>query len=124
IVDRHETITQKAYGGEEVKVTVDTIGFLSAKEKIFKKNFTVNAADDGIFRGYKVKVGDEVVGNQRAFALEVLGKEREQPFIEGGIIETLADVKPGDKVTKGTTLVNYYSYAYDINTDISRVGFK
>lgn len=124
IVDRHETIIQKAYGGEEVKVTIDTIGFIPAKERIFKKSYTVNAADDGIFRGYKVKVGDEVIGNQRAFALEVLGTVREQPFIEGGIIEALAPVNPGDQVTKGKTLVNYYNYAYDINTDISKVGYK
>jgi hypothetical protein len=124
LVDRHEKIEQLAYGGEKVTVVVDTIGFISAKERIFKKNFTVNAADDGIFRGFKVKVGDQVIGNQRAFAIEVAGKEREQPFIEGGVIESLADVKPGDKVEKGTTLVNYYNYAYDINTDLSKLGYK
>src|SRR5262245_56232051 len=39
LIDRHETIIQKPYGGEEVKVTIDTIGFLAAKERIFKKNF-------------------------------------------------------------------------------------
>jgi len=124
IVDRHEEIIQKAYGGEEVKVTIDTLGFIAAKERIFKKNLTLNASDDGTFRGYKVKVGDEVIGNQRAFSLEVLGKEREQPFIEGGIIESLAAVNPGETVTKGSTLVNYYSYTYDINTDISKLGYK
>lgn len=124
LVDRHEKIEQLAYGGEKVTVVVDTLGFIPAKERIFKKNFTVNASDDGIFRAFKVKVGDEVIGNQRAFAIEVAGKEREQPFIEGGIIEALANVKPGDEVKKGTTLVNYYNYAYDINTDISRVGYK
>jgi len=124
IIDRHEEIIQKAYGGEEIKVTIDTIGFIPAKEKIFKKNFAINAGDDGIFRGFLVKVGDEVIGNQRAFAIEVAGKEREQPFIEGGIIAALEPVKPGDKVTKGSLLVSYYNYTYDINTDISKLGFK
>jgi hypothetical protein len=124
LIDRHETIIQKPYGGEEVKVTIDTLGFVPAKERIFKKNFTVNAADDGVFRGFKVKEGDEVIGNQRAFAIEVLGNIREQPFIEGGVIEKLADVKPGDKVSKGKTLVTYYNYVYDVNTDISKVGYK
>ena len=41
ILQRREIITQKAYGGEEVKIMVDTLGFVSAKEKIFKKNYTI-----------------------------------------------------------------------------------
>ncbi len=124
IIDRHEKITQQAYGGEKVEVIVDTLGYTPAKERIFKKNFTVNAADDGIFRGYKVKVGDNVLKTQRAFALEVLGKVNEQPFIDDGIISALEPVNVGDNVTKGKTLVSYYSWAFDPNTDISKLGIK
>lgn len=126
IIDRHEEIIQKAYGGEEVKITIDTLGFITAKERIFKKNFTINAGDDGIFRGYKVKVGDNVIRNQRAFGIQVGNdrEPREQPFIEDGIVESLPNVNVGDKVTKGQTLVNYYTYVFDINTDISRLGYK
>jgi hypothetical protein len=40
IIQRREEITQKAYGVEEVKVIIDTLGFVSAKERIFKKNYT------------------------------------------------------------------------------------
>src|SRR5262249_29977714 len=126
IVDRHEEIIQKAYGAEEVKVKIDTIGYLTAKERIFKKNFTVNAGDDGTFKGYLVKVGDNVLKTQRAFAYEVPGdrEARQQPFLEDGIVSALEAVNPGDKITKGKTLVSYYNYAFDINTDISKLGFK
>jgi hypothetical protein len=124
IVDRHEEIIQKAYGGEEVKVTIDTLGFVAAKDQIFKRNFTVNAGDDGTFKTYLVKVGDPVITSQRAFIIEVGGKERAQPFIEGGVVSALEPVKPGDKVTKGQLLVSYSNNAYDPNTDISKVGYK
>jgi hypothetical protein len=124
IIDRHEKITQQAYGGEKVELIVDTLGFTPAKERIFKKNFTINASDDGIFRGYKVKVDDPVLRNQRAFGLEVLGEVKEQPFIEDGVVAKLENVAVGDKVTKGQLLVSYYNYAYDINTDISKLGIK
>ncbi|HMJ68958.1 MAG TPA: hypothetical protein VK508_08685 [Cyclobacteriaceae bacterium] len=125
IVDRHEEIIQKAYGGEEVKVTIDTLGYTSAKDVIFKRNFTVNAGDDGTFKSYLVKVGDHVLTAQRAFIIvDGLGKERAQPFVEGGQVTALEPVKAGDKVSKGQLLVSYSSNAYDTNTDISKVGFK
>jgi hypothetical protein len=124
IVDRHEEIIQKAYGGEEVKVTIDTLGYTAAKDRIFKRDFTVNAADDGIFREYLIKVGDDVIKNQRAFVLDVAGKETRQPLIEDGKITALEPLKPGDKVTKGQTLVSYSNYAYDPNMDISKLGMK
>jgi hypothetical protein len=124
IVDRHEEIIQKAYGGEEVKVTIGTLGYTPAKDRIFKKNYTVNAGDDGIFKGYLVKVGDNVLKTQRAFTIEVMGEDRQQPFIEDGEILALEPVNPGDKVTKGKLLVSYFNYAYDPNTDLTRVGYK
>ncbi len=124
IIDRHEKITQQAYGGEKVEIIIDTLGFIPAKERIFKKNFTVNAGDDGIFKGYKVKEGDNVLKTQRAFGIEVMGTVREQPFIEDGIVAKLEPVNVGDPVTKGKLLVSYYNYTFDINTDISRLGYK
>lgn len=124
IVDRHEKIEQLAYGGEKVTVVVDTLGFITAKERIFKKNFTVNAGDDGIFKGFLVKEGDNVLKTQRAFAIQVGTDVREQPFIEDGIVASLEKINAGDQVTKGKTLVNYYNYAFDINTDISKLGYK
>ena len=40
IIQRREELKQKAYGGEEVIVHVDTLGFVSAKERIFHAVFS------------------------------------------------------------------------------------
>jgi len=123
IIQRREEIIQKAYGGEDVVVHIDTLGFISAKERIFKKNYTVNAADDGTLVEYKVKVGDQVVRNQKAFSLRVLTDVKEQPFLEEGTIESLT-VQPGEAVKKGQILVTYWENVFDVNTDVSRIGEK
>lgn len=123
IVQRREEIIPKAYGGEDVIVHIDTLGFITAKERIFKKNYTVNAADDGIFVEYKQPVGAQVVRNQKAFAIRVMDQIKEQPFLEEGTIES-QPAKPGEEVKKGQILVNYWENVFDINTDISRIGYK
>ena len=55
---RTEKITQLSYGEEKVEVIVDTIGFMPAKDRIFKKNYNMNASTNGIFQGFLTKVGD------------------------------------------------------------------
>jgi biotin carboxyl carrier protein len=123
IIERREEIIQKAYGGEDVVVHIDTLGFISAKERIFKKNYTINAYDDGTLVDYKVKIGDQVIKNQKAFTLRVMGRPVDQPFMENGTIEAFG-ANPGDAVTKGQILVNYWENVFDLNTDISRIGYK
>lgn len=122
IIQRREEITQKSYGQEEVKVFIDTLGFVSAKERIFKKKYTVNASDNGIFKGYKVKVGDKVIKNQKAYILKVGDREQEPPFSEQGIITELAAVNPGDEVKKGQLLISFWDYQFNPNVDVSTIG--
>ncbi|MBL7852170.1 MAG: hypothetical protein JNN04_14805 [Cyclobacteriaceae bacterium] len=123
ILQRREIITQKPYGGEEVKIEVDTLGFLSAKERIFKKNYSLAAADNGTFVGFKVKVGDQVLKNQKAYSIKVGDRTNEPPFQEKGTILNLADVKPGDAVTRGKILINYYDYIFNPNIDLSTLAY-
>jgi hypothetical protein len=122
ILQRREELKQKAYGGEEVIVHVDTLGFVSAKERIFKKNYTMNATDNGTFMGYRVKVGQAVVKNMKAYLIRVGDRTNEPPFAENGIIESLADVKEGQEVTKGQILINYSNYVFNKNTDVTKLG--
>lgn len=122
ILQRREIITQQAYGGEKVEVQVDTLGFLSAKERIFKKNYSMSAADNGTFAGFKVKVGDQVIKNQKAYSIQVGDRTNEPPFQEKGIIQSLADVNPGDVITRGKILINYYDYIFNPNTDLSTLA--
>ena len=75
ILQRREEIKQKAYGGEEVVIHVDTLGYLSAKESIFKKSYSMNAVDNGVFMGYKVKKGDHVFKNQKAYTCRTAGNK-------------------------------------------------
>jgi len=122
IIQITEHIEQQAYGVEKVTQTRDTLGFIPAKEKIFKKNFTMNAADDGIFEGFNVKVGDRVIKTQKAYRINIGGESRPPSFIEDGVIASLADVKPGDKVSKGQNLINFWDYQFNPNLDIRKIG--
>jgi hypothetical protein len=123
ILQRREIITQKPYGGEEVKIEIDTLGFLSAKERIFKKNYSLAATDNGVFVGFKVKVGDQVIKNQKAYSIQVGDRTNEPPFQEKGVILSLADVKSGEAVPRGKILLSYYDYIFDPNADLSRLAF-
>ncbi|MFZ6001543.1 MAG: hypothetical protein ACOYW3_13615 [Bacteroidota bacterium] len=124
IIERREEIIQKAYGGEEVKVHIDTLGFITAKERIFKKNYTLNASDNGTFLGFKVKVGDRVIRNQKAYTLKVGDRDSDPPFTEQGTIDSLANISVGDAVRKGQILITYWDYIFDINTDLVNIGKK
>ena len=123
IIQRREVIKQVGYGQEEVKIFFDTLGFVQAKERIFKKKFTVNASDNGIFMGYKVKVGDKVIKNQKAYMIKVSGdKVQYPPFVETGIITELSPINQGDMLKKGQLLINYWDYAFNPNVDIKKIG--
>lgn len=118
ILQRREIITQKAYGGEEVRVQIDTLGFISVKERIFKKNYTLTASDNGVFIRYNVKVGDQVIKNQKAYALKVGDRTNEPPFQEKGIITSMVDLKQGQAITKGTILISFSEYIFNPNIDV------
>lgn len=123
ILQRREEIKQKAYGGEEVKVYIDTLGYISAMDRIFKKNYSMNASDNGVFMGYKVKVGDRVIKNQKAYTIKVSDRNTvDPPFQENGVIETLAEIKVGDQVTKGQLLINYSNDVFNRNIDVRKLG--
>lgn len=122
ILQRREVITQKSYGVEDVQVFVDTLGFISAKERIFKKNYSVNASDDGIFMGFKVKMGDKVLKNQKAYSIKVGDKVNEPPFQDQGTITKVEPINVGDVLKKGQSLLSISEYIFDPNTNLSTLG--
>jgi len=121
---RTEKITQLSYGEEKVEVKVDTIGFMPARDRIFKKNYNTNVAADGTFLGFIAKVGDYVVKGAPAYRLKAKDREKAEvyTFIEQGTILTLANVKPGDEVRRGQTLISLWDYHLNPNVDISNLG--
>ncbi|MBN8577675.1 MAG: hypothetical protein KF775_01380 [Cyclobacteriaceae bacterium] len=122
IIQRREEITQKAYGVEEVKVFVDTLGYVSARDRIFKKNHSVNAPDNAIFQGFKVKEGDMVVKNQRGYVIKVGDQSKEPPFANQGLVTKLEPIKNGSEVTKGQLLLTLTEDIFDPKTDLSTLA--
>jgi len=122
IIQRREIITQKSYGVEDVQVIIDTLGFVPAKEKIFKKDYTVTASDNGIFMGFKVKVGDKVIKNQKAYSIKVSDKLNEPPFQDQGTVTKQESVKAGDELKKGQSLMSLSEYIFDPNTNLSTLA--
>lgn len=82
----------------------------------------MSASDNGVFIGYRVKVGDEVIKSQKAYSLKVSDRVIEPLFQEKGVIQTLADVKEGESITKGTSLISYSDYVFNKNTDLSKLS--
>jgi hypothetical protein len=124
ITVRTETITSLSYGEEKVDVKIDTIGELPAKDKIFKKSFSVSAADNGTFMGFSVKAGELVVKGTKSYKLRKTGNDKidEFSFLEEGTVETLAAVKEGDQVKKGQNLINFWKYQLNPNVDIKTLN--
>lgn len=122
IIQRREVITQKSYGEEDVQVFVDTLGFVSAKERIIYKKYNVNASDNGTFMGFKVKEGDNVLKNQKAYAIKVGDKVNEPPLQDQGVVTKLEAVNVGDELTKGQALMVLTEEIFDKNTDFSKIG--
>jgi hypothetical protein len=121
---RTETIIPLSYGVDSVQVKIDTIAIVPAKEKIFKKNYAVNASEDGTFQNYYVKVGDYVVKGSKSYRMRptASGKLLEYTFLDKGTISSIADLKPGDAVTKGQNLINFWDYHLNPNVDIKTLG--
>ncbi len=122
IIQKREVITQKSYGVEDVQVFIDTLGFIPAKERIYKKNYNVNASDNGVFMGFKVKLGDKVIKNQKAYSIKVGDKVNEPPFQDQGTVIKQESVNVGDELKKGQSLMSLTEYIFDPNTDLSTLG--
>ncbi|MBL7870717.1 MAG: hypothetical protein JNM78_03825 [Cyclobacteriaceae bacterium] len=122
IIQRKEQIEQQSYGVEKVTVIIDTLGFISARDRIFKKTYFVNSPDIGTFLGFKVKVGDRVIKNQKTYSLRVGEKVNEPPMQEEGTVTKLESVKVGSQLKKGQPLMTLTNYVFDPNIDLATLG--
>lgn len=123
ITVRKEKITQLSYGEEKVEVKIDTIGMMSAKDKIFKKNFVLNASAEGIFSGFLVKEGDYIMKGGNVYKLKVGDKKAENyPSSDGGYISALAKLEEGQFITKGQNIATIWDYHLDPKVDIKTLN--
>lgn len=81
IIVKTETIIPKSYGVDSVLVKIDTIGQVSAKEKIFRKTYAVNAADNGTFLGFMKNEGDYVVKGTKSYRMRRESGDRTEEFV-------------------------------------------
>lgn len=124
ITVRKEHIKQLSYGVEEVTVTIDTIGSITAREKIFKKTHTVNAPEDGTFLGFVAKEGQYVVKGAKSYKFKRNGSERveEYTFLDKGTVSNLAKINVGDPVKKGQNLISFWDYQLNPDVDIKTLS--
>ncbi len=124
ITVRTETIIPESYGVERVEVKIDTIGYVSARDKIFKKTLTVNAVDNGTFMGFQRKVGDYVVKGTKSYRIRRENTERveELSFLDKGTISNLANINSGDQVRKGQNLITFWDWQLNPDVDIKTLS--
>jgi hypothetical protein len=123
ITVRREIITALSYGEEKVEVKIDTVGFMSARDRIFKKNFPLNASANGTFQGFLVKEGEYAVKGKGAYRLKPDGATKTEvyPFNEAGNIINLAKVNPGDQIKRGQNLANLWEYHLNPKVDVANL---
>ncbi len=123
ITVRSETIEILSYGEEKVTVKIDTVGYMSAKDRIFKKNFQLTATNPGTFMGFLVKEGDYVVAKSNAYRLRGdNGKTEVYRFNESGTITNLANLEVGAPVKRGQVLADLWEYQVNPNVDIKTLA--
>jgi hypothetical protein len=123
ITVRREIITALSYGEEKVEVKIDTVGFMSARDRIFKKNFPLNASTNGIFQGFLVKEGEYAVKGRGAYRLKPDGANKTEvyPFNESGNIINLANIEPGAAIKRGQNLANLWEYHLNPKVDVANL---
>ena len=124
ILQRTEEIITLSYGADSIVLHIDTLGFVSARERIFKANYSENSIDSGIFKGFYVGVGDKAVKGTKAYSiLNSRDKLFDDNFHNNGTVTGLAELKPGDKISKGQLLVNYWEYRFNPKIDLDRLAY-
>jgi hypothetical protein len=124
ITVRTETIKQLSYGVEESTIKVDTLGYLPAKEKIFKKTYSINAADNGVFMGFYVKPGDFVVRGTKSYKMKKINASKmdEFTFLDKGTVSGITNLNAGDEIKRGQNLITLWTYQLNPEVDIKTLG--
>lgn len=124
ITVKRDSIIPLGYGQEKVIQLVDTIGKISAREKIFNKIYNITAADNGTLIEISVKPGDKVVKGAKSYKLKRDGNEKvdEFSFLEPGTVNQVAKIQPGTRINKGQLLVSFTKVQFNDQIDIKTLG--
>lgn len=123
IIQRKERVVTLSYGADSSIVTFDTLGIISAKERIFKASHNVNAANNGIFERFLVKTGDKVSQGAGAYVLNQNDKDVTHKFRSDGTVVKQENIFEGQPVNKGDLLMTLEEVKFDPSTDIDRLAY-
>jgi hypothetical protein len=124
ITVKSETIIPLSYGVDSIVVRIDTIGTITAREKIFRKTYSVNAADDGTFLGFSKNIGDFVVKGTKSYRMRRASNDKleEFSFLDKGTVSSLAPVKSGEQIKRGQNLITFWDYQLNPDIDIKSIA--
>lgn len=119
IIEKKETIITLDYGADSVVVSYDTLEVVSAKSKIYYQTHSVLAANDGVFQGYELAVGESAKQGNIGYRLFQNGRTVEHKFKNSGRVTTLQSVQDGQPVEKGDLLMTLVETKFDPNMDLT-----
>jgi hypothetical protein len=124
IKKRTEKIIPLDYGADSIVVSIDTIGTVPAKERIFKRNFTIEAAGSGEFLGYLLEPGaTEIIKGTKTYRMRTADRGVIEPnAVESGFISNIEDIEPGTEVKRGQILINYWNYRFKPDFEIAKLA--
>ena len=123
IIEKKETIITLDYGADSIVVEFDTLEVIPARERIFRQSHSVLAANDGVFRGFALNVGEMAEQGNVGYRLFQNGKVVEHKFRENGQVTNEQPINVGDKVSKGDLLMTIVETKFNPNTDLSRLKY-
>lgn len=122
IIEKKETIITLDYGADSVLVEFDTLEVVPAKEVIFYETHNVLAANDGVFQGFELGVGDAAIQGNVGYKLFQNGRIVEHKYKNTGRVTAIQPVQTGQKVEKGDLLMTLVETKFDPNTNLSQLS--
>ncbi|TRX49836.1 hypothetical protein FNH22_26390 [Fulvivirga sp. M361] len=123
IIQKKEIVVTLSYGADSSIIRIDTLEIIPAKERIFKEVYNVNAANNGIFKGFKGSLGTYATQGSGAYTLHQNGKDVTHKYRESGIITNIQDIFEGSQVSKGDLLMTLEDNKFDPNVDLDRLAY-
>ncbi|MEM7108087.1 MAG: hypothetical protein AAF519_07660 [Bacteroidota bacterium] len=123
IIQKKERVVTLSYGADSSIITIDTLEIVPARERIFRESYNVNSANNGIFRNFRLAVGEYATQGSGAYTLNQNGKNVTHKFKNSGVVTNIQDIFEGSQVMKGDLLMTIVANKFDPNTDITRLAY-
>jgi len=123
IIEKKETIITLDYGADSVVVEYDTLEVIPARDRIFQESHSVLAANDGIFRGFQLSVGEMAEQGNVAYRLFQNDRIVEHKFRDDGKVTAVQPVQNGQQVQKGDLLMTLVETKFNPNINLDRLAY-